>query len=33
MARKDYYHDPNAPTPNSIVVAVTALCRTTPAAS
>ncbi|WP_026423171.1 NUDIX hydrolase [Actinokineospora inagensis] len=24
MARTDYYHDPNAPTPNSIVVAVTA---------
>lgn len=27
MARKDYYHDPNAPTPNSIVVAVTAFVQ------
>jgi 8-oxo-dGTP pyrophosphatase MutT (NUDIX family) len=27
MARTDYYHDPNAPTPNSIVVAVTAFVQ------
>jgi ADP-ribose pyrophosphatase YjhB (NUDIX family) len=27
MARRDYYHDPNAPTPNSIVVAVTAFIQ------
>lgn len=27
MTRTDYYHDPNAPTPNSIVVAVTAVVR------
>jgi len=27
MARRDYYHDPNAPTPNSIVVAVTAFVQ------
>lgn len=27
MARIDYYDDPNAPTPNSIVVAVTAFVR------
>jgi ADP-ribose pyrophosphatase YjhB (NUDIX family) len=27
MARIDYYHDPNAPTPNSIVVAVTAFVQ------
>ncbi|GAA2975301.1 NUDIX hydrolase [Actinokineospora diospyrosa] len=29
MARTDYYHDPNAPTPNSIVVAVTAYITNT----
>ncbi|MGY4100496.1 NUDIX hydrolase [Nocardia sp. R16R-3T] len=27
MARIDYFHDPNAPTPNSIKVAVSALVR------
>jgi ADP-ribose pyrophosphatase YjhB (NUDIX family) len=27
MARIDHYHNPNAPTPNSIVVAVTALVQ------
>ncbi|MBO4206385.1 NUDIX hydrolase [Micromonospora echinofusca] len=27
MARTEYFHDPNAPTPNSIVVAATAFVR------